>query len=75
MGKQLSKLRFHHSNSKPQQPTTRDISLTCIAKSARVAFTVTVGKRFHHPVNLLSLSRQLEACEEDPAIRRQLSID
>lgn len=42
------------------------LALTCGLEHPVVALTVALGKRLHHPVNLLGLSRQPEAPQELP---------
>ena len=50
----------------------RHALLTCVAEEARVALAVALGKRLHHSVNLLSLSRKSEAAKKRPESSHQV---
>lgn len=43
---------------------------TCGLENPRVTQAVSLGKGFHHPVNLLGLSREAEAPQKLPALER-----
>lgn len=47
---------------------------TCALKHSGVTATVSLGKRLHHAIDLLSLARQPEAPQELPESLNQIQV-
>lgn len=54
----------------PPSQSPRGQAPTCGLEDPGVAQAVSLGKGFHHPVNLLGLSGEAEAPEKLPALER-----
>lgn len=67
-----SELSCHHLF--PILPLANTHSRTCALKHSGVTVTVSLGKRLHHAVDLLSLSRQPEAPQKLPESLNQVQV-